>query len=108
MVSIRQVKAARALLGWYQEDLSRESGVSKPTIARLETEDGELGGYAGTREKIINALESAGVIFVDANGDGPGVKLKKKLQPHPVDFGAPRPKPVNTRPKARSRRRGPA
>jgi predicted transcriptional regulator len=78
MVTIRQVKAARAMLGWYQDDLAKAAGVSKPTIARLETDDGDLGGYADTREKIIRALETAGVIFVEENGDGPGVRLAKK------------------------------
>ena len=76
-ISVRQVKAARALLGWSQRDLVVKSGVSKPTIARLETVDGELGGYADTRDKIIAALEKAGVIFVAENGEGPGVRLKK-------------------------------
>lgn len=76
-ISVGQLKAARALLGWSQDDLSKKSKVSKPTVARLETADGELGGYAGTREKIITALESAGVIFVDENGEGAGVRLKK-------------------------------
>ena len=81
MVTIRQVKAARALLGWYQDDLARAAGVSKPTIARLETEDGDLGGYAGTQEKIVRALESAGIIFVEENGNGPGVRLRKMNRP---------------------------
>jgi transcriptional regulator with XRE-family HTH domain len=77
MISVRQVKAARALLGWSQDDLADKSGVSKPTVARLETADGDLGGYAGTREKLVDALESAGVIFVEENGEGPGVRLRK-------------------------------
>ncbi|MBY0295638.1 MAG: helix-turn-helix domain-containing protein [Methylobacterium sp.] len=78
MVSIRQVKAARALLGWSQDDLATRSGVSKPTIARLETNDsGALGGYADTRNKLLGALEAAGVIFIDENGEGPGVRLRK-------------------------------
>ncbi len=41
------VKAARALLGWSQSDLARHSGISEPTIARLESIDGELGGRGG-------------------------------------------------------------
>jgi transcriptional regulator with XRE-family HTH domain len=74
-VSIKQVKAARSLLGWSQEDLAERSGVSIPTIKRLEAEDGEIGGRAETGEKITGALEKAGVEFT--NGDEPGVKLRK-------------------------------
>lgn len=77
MASIRQVKAARALLGWSQGDLAERSGVSKPTVARLETGEGELGGYADTRDKILSALEAAGVIFIEQNGEGAGVRLRK-------------------------------
>ena len=77
MISIRQVKAARALLGWSQDDLARHSTVSKPTIARLETSEGTLGGYAETRGKILGALKAAGVIFIEENGEGPGVRLRK-------------------------------
>ena len=76
-LSIRQVKAARELLAWSQEALADKSGVSLPTVQRLEAVDGPLGGRNGTREKIRKALESAGVIFVDENGEGPGVRLKK-------------------------------
>ena len=78
MISIRQVKAARALLGWSQDDLAENSGVSNPTIARLETADNNaLGGYPSTRNKIVRSLEKAGVIFVEENGEGPGVRLTK-------------------------------
>jgi predicted transcriptional regulator len=76
-VSIRQVKAARALLAWSQTDLALRSGVSEPTVKRLESQDGELGGRAETGEKIVSALEAAGIIFVAENGDGPGVRLRK-------------------------------
>ncbi|WP_112663503.1 helix-turn-helix transcriptional regulator [Microvirga flavescens] len=78
MVTVRQVKAARAMLGWSQDQLAAASGISKPTIARLETSDGEIGGYTGTRDKLIAALEAAGVIFIAENGEGPGVRLRKQ------------------------------
>jgi transcriptional regulator with XRE-family HTH domain len=74
-VSIKQIKAARELLGWSQERMAEASGVSIPTVKRLEATDGELGGRKETREKIRAALESAGVAFT--NGDEPGVKLRK-------------------------------
>jgi predicted transcriptional regulator len=76
-ISIKQVKAARALLGWTQPDLAAASGVSVPTIARLESEDGDLGGRASTGAAIRAALEQAGMIFLEPNGEGPGVRLRK-------------------------------
>jgi len=78
-VSINQVKAARALLGWSQETLAAKSGVSWPTIKRLEAADGNLGGRASTVGAIQATLEAAGVVFLAA-GDvvdgGPGVRLR--------------------------------
>lgn len=76
-ISIRQIKAARELLGWTQDKLAAASDVSIPTVARLEAEDdGQLGGRAETREKIRRALEKVGIEFT--NGDGLGVRLRKK------------------------------
>ncbi len=77
-ISIRQVKAARELIGWKQTDLAGASGLSIVTVRRLEAQAGELGGRADTAAKIIAALEKAGVIFVEENGEGPGVRLRKK------------------------------
>jgi predicted transcriptional regulator len=76
-VSIRQIKAARALLGWSQDDLARVAEVSVPTVKRLEALDGLLGGRDQTAEKIVTAINSAGVEFIDENGGGPGVRLRK-------------------------------
>jgi predicted transcriptional regulator len=76
-ISVEQIKAARALLRWTQPDLANASGVSVPTIARLEADGGTLGGRASTVAAIRAALESAGVEFLDANGSGPGVRLKR-------------------------------
>jgi transcriptional regulator with XRE-family HTH domain len=76
-VSIRQIKAARALLGWSQEVMAERSGISIPTIKRLESADGELGGRPDTATKLIAALKGAGVEFIEGNGDGSGVRLRK-------------------------------
>jgi predicted transcriptional regulator len=76
-VSIRQVKAARALLAWSQEQLASAAGVSIPTIKRLEAQDGPLGGRSKTAQQIEAALKEAGIEFIDENGGGPGVRLKK-------------------------------
>lgn len=77
-VSINQVKAARALLGWSQETLAEASGVSEPTIKRLEAAEGDLGGRPDTIEKITGALEAAGIEFISENGGGAGVRLKDR------------------------------
>jgi transcriptional regulator with XRE-family HTH domain len=82
-VTTRQIKAARALLGWSQADLAQRSGVSEPTIARLEAADGELGGREGTTKKIRNAIEIAGIEFIHDNGGGPGVRLRKRQRSSP-------------------------
>jgi predicted transcriptional regulator len=78
LITIRQIKAARALLGWSQSILAQQSGVSEPTIARLESMEGQLGGREGTGEKILAALEGGGVEFIEENGGGPGVRLRKR------------------------------
>ena len=76
-VSIRQVKAARALLGWSQGELAAASGVSHPTVKRLEAADGMIGGREETSAKLQAALEAAGVDFIPENGGGAGVRLKR-------------------------------
>jgi transcriptional regulator with XRE-family HTH domain len=75
-VSIRQIKAARALLGWSQEDLAARANVSVPTVKRLEAADGLLGGREETGTKLRRALEGAGIDFT--NGDHAGVRLRKR------------------------------
>ena len=78
MVTTRQIKAARALLGWSQGDLAHHSSVSEPTIARLESIDGQITGRPNTAEKIKTAIEKAGIEFIDENGGGAGVRLRKR------------------------------
>lgn len=65
------------LLGWSQEDLATASGVSLPTIKRLEASDGPLGGRQTTAMKLRSALETAGVQFIEENGGGAGVRMRK-------------------------------
>ena len=77
-VSIRQIKAARSLLDWSQSDLAAASGVSEPTIKRLEAQDDLLGGRSDTADKIVSALQEGGVEFIPENGGGAGVRLRKR------------------------------
>ena len=70
-----QWRAARALIGWSQDDLARRAGVAVMTVKRLEA--GATGVSEDIRQRLKEALDSAGVIFVAENGDGPGVRLRK-------------------------------
>jgi transcriptional regulator with XRE-family HTH domain len=65
---------AREALGWTATDLARAADVSPPTVRRFER-GGEV--RANLVESIQRALEKAGVIFIDANDGGPGVRLRK-------------------------------
>lgn len=53
------------------------SGVSNPTIRRLEAMSGELSGHTSTIRALQAALEAAGVQFIPENGGGAGVRLAK-------------------------------
>jgi len=75
-----QVRAARMLLRWEQKDLAEASGVSLPSIKRLETQPGELGAQHRTIEAIVQALKKAGVEFIPENGGGVGVRLAKRTR----------------------------
>jgi predicted transcriptional regulator len=75
-ISIKQIKAARMLLGWSQADLGKAAGLGNVTVPRLEAKDGDLGGRPATGEKIIAALEKAGVEFIAEDNGGAGVRLK--------------------------------
>ncbi len=77
-VTTGQIKAARALLGWSQSRLAAASGVSTPTVKRIESKGGELGGRADTAARVVVALEKAGAEFIaeDAGG-GAGVRLRQ-------------------------------
>lgn len=63
-----------------QIDLAEQSGISIPTIKRLEAATGELGGRSDTADAIRNALEDAGVEFIYENGGGVGVRLMKAMR----------------------------
>jgi transcriptional regulator with XRE-family HTH domain len=72
-----QIRAARGLIGWSQGELAKAAGVSLPTIKRMEGLIGPGRSSADNVSAVIRAVESAGVIFVDENGNGPGVRLRK-------------------------------
>jgi transcriptional regulator with XRE-family HTH domain len=82
MLTIEQLRAARGLLGWSQSKLAARAGLSLPTVKRVE---GDLGPRvsAEARNRLRDALESAGVEFIEENGGGPGVRLKRRMSKRP-------------------------
>jgi len=78
MVTGTQIRAARAMLGWTQKQLAEKSGVGFNTVQRAERSDGTVLGAVSTVIKLQTALESGGIIFLDAEeGIGPGVRLRQ-------------------------------
>lgn len=77
MLTAAQIRAARALIGWSQPDLARASGLSLPTIVRMEGRPGPGRSAAANVDAVRSALAAAGVVFIAAeDGAGPGVRLK--------------------------------
>jgi len=72
------IRAARALLRWDQRNLAKASSISLPTIKRLESKAGVLEAHTSTVEALTRAFETAGVEFIDENGGGAGVRLRKR------------------------------
>jgi len=79
MISNLQIRAARALLGWSQQRLADEAGLSAITVKRLEASDEGFQARFETVMKIKAAVESAGVVF-RAGEDGliHGVSLRQR------------------------------
>jgi transcriptional regulator with XRE-family HTH domain len=76
-ISVEQLRASRALLGWSQTQLAKRAGLSLPTVKRVETQRGPKVSDEA-RFALQRALELAGVEFIDENGGGPGVRLRKR------------------------------
>jgi transcriptional regulator with XRE-family HTH domain len=80
--SLEQIRAARGLLGWSQTELAKRAGLSLPTVKRVEAGFGPRVSD-DARAKLQRAFETAGVVFIDENGAGPGVRLKKPPKKRP-------------------------
>jgi hypothetical protein len=74
-ITPEQIKAARRLLGWTCVDLALNSPVGLALIQKIETK--QPGKRDGAILALQAALEAAGVIFVEENGWGAGVRLRK-------------------------------
>jgi ribosome-binding protein aMBF1 (putative translation factor) len=72
-----QIRAARALLSWSAAELAQASSLGANTIRRAEVSDGDTSLTMANDQTIRRALEAAGVEFIDENGGGVGVRLRK-------------------------------
>lgn len=83
MITSRQMRAARALLGIDQRQLAELAGLSLPTIQRMEASDGQVRGIVDTLVKVIRALEDAGIELIGENASsmaaGRGVRLRDAI-----------------------------
>ena len=88
LMRAEQLRAGRALTGQSQAQIAASAGLSIPTIKRLESGKGP-NVTDGARAQLVLALEAAGVIFIDENGEGPGVRLRKdRLAVDPSSAGS--------------------
>ncbi|MGD0865486.1 MAG: helix-turn-helix domain-containing protein [Rhizomicrobium sp.] len=81
MITAAQLRAARALAGIDQRQLALKSGLSVPTIQRMEASEGVVRGNVDSLMKLIAALEAAGIVLIGegaaSSEGGRGVRLKK-------------------------------
>ena len=79
MITAAQLRAARALAGIDQKQLAKRSGLSVPTIQRMEASEGVIRGNVDSLMKLIDALQGAGIVLIGegtASADGGrGVRL---------------------------------
>lgn len=80
MITAAQLRAARALAGLDQRTIAEMSGLSVPTIQRMEASDGVIRGNVDSLMKLIAALDSAGIELIGEGASslagGRGVRLK--------------------------------
>ena len=81
MMTAAQLRAARALLGIDQKELAELSGVSVPTIQRMEASQGNVRGVVDSLMKVVEALDRAGITLIGDNtpstSGGRGVRFKE-------------------------------
>jgi transcriptional regulator with XRE-family HTH domain len=75
MISSAQCRAARGLLDWSQQELAERARVGVVTVRQLEA--GTHQPRRATLEVVRRCLESAGIEFIDENGGGVGLRLRK-------------------------------
>ena len=77
MISGAQIRCARAILGWSSEETAQKAGITRQTLHRLESFDDIPPSRTQSIRELRKAFEQAGVEFIGAPGEGPGVRLWK-------------------------------
>lgn len=78
MITPEQCRAARGLLDWTQQDLAANAKISNQTVRNFEHRSSEL--RDSTAQLLRMLFEANGVVFIDENGGGPGVRLEKPVK----------------------------
>ena len=93
MITAAQMRAARALLGIDQKQLAEMSGISLPTIQRMEASEGNVRGVIDTLTRVVEAIDAAGVELIGENaaslGRGRGVRFKETKAAHAAKENEP-------------------
>ena len=102
MITATQMRAARALLDIDQRELAKRSGLSLPTIQRMEASDGVVRGNVDSLMKLVSALDGAGIELINpgvpSTAGGRGVRLREHVAPSKL---ARPPSPPHTPERAR-------
>jgi transcriptional regulator with XRE-family HTH domain len=108
MITAAQLRAARVLLGIDQRRLAELSGLSVPTIQRMEASEAIVRGNVDSLVKLIAAFEAAGIEMIDegavSNSQGRGVRLKinpAKIKPGKIKPGLAK-TPLDARPESKA------
>lgn len=78
MLTAGQMRAARGLLGWSQNDLAQAAGVGLSTVKRMEASEGIVRANAENAWKVRKAIQSAGIELIDEDGGGAGARWSRK------------------------------
>jgi len=89
MITGMQIRAARAALRWSVQQLAASAGVGTQTIKRFEVSDGIPQSRTQTLLDVKAAIEAAGIEFIGAPDDSPGIRLRSRASPS-ADAAGPR------------------
>ena len=79
-ITAEQLRAGRALVRWSAQDLADKAGIGVATVRRCEAETGYVSATLANKSAMRSALEAAGVLFIEENGGGAGVRIAKPFR----------------------------